>query len=150
MLQVALRTKLPLAKTFSSLALRYLSFTAQRQQTYLVWAPDCRDEKALARRMAVRPKHLVTANKLIKQGVLKVGGGLITPQTEDAVPGDRKFFGSVLLFEAKNLEAIRNLIEQDVYWTENVWDKDKLAIFPIIMATTLQERASITQPTPED
>ncbi|KAI6121344.1 hypothetical protein F5141DRAFT_998410, partial [Pisolithus sp. B1] len=124
--------------------------STQSQQTYIVWAPDCTDEGALARRMAVRQKHFVTANKLIKQGILKVAGGLLTPETQDAAPGNRKFVGSALLYEAENLEAVRKLVEQDVYWTETVWDKDKIVILPIIMATTLQDRAGITQPTPED
>lgn len=100
--------------------------------------------------MAVRQKHFVTANKLIKQGILKVAGGLLTPETQDAAPGNRKFVGSALLYEAENLEAVRRLVEQDLYWTENVWDKDKVVILPIVMATTLQDRAGITQPTPED
>ncbi|KAI6129435.1 hypothetical protein EDD16DRAFT_1545565 [Pisolithus croceorrhizus] len=124
--------------------------STQNQQTYIVWAPDYTDEGALARRMAVRQKHFVTANKLIKQGILKVAGGLLTPETQDAAPGNRKFVGSALLYEAENLEAVRKLVEQDVYWTETVWDKDKIVILPIIMATTLQDRAGITQPTPED
>lgn len=103
--------------------------------------------------MAVRQKHFITANKLIKQGILKVAGGLLTPEiseTQDAAPGNRKFVGSALLYEAENLEAVRRLVEQDLYWTENVWDKDKVVILPIVMATTLQDRAGITQPTPED
>jgi hypothetical protein len=37
---------------------------------YMVWAPDYTDEGALARRMAIRPKHFVGVNKVIKQGVL--------------------------------------------------------------------------------
>lgn len=116
----------------------------------MVWAPDYTDEKALSRRMAVRLKHLATANKLIEQGILKVAGGLIIPEVEYAVSDSRKFFGSALLFEAESLEAVRKVIEQDVYWTENVWDKDKLTIHPIIMATALQEKADITQPTTWD
>lgn len=115
-----------------------------------MWAPDNTDEGALARRTAVRQKHFVTANKLIKQGILKVAGGLLTPDTQDAAPGNRRFVGSALLYEAENLDAVRKFVEQDLYWTENVWDKDKIVILPIIMATTLQERAGITQPTPED
>ncbi|KAI6157407.1 hypothetical protein BKA82DRAFT_1000598 [Pisolithus tinctorius] len=123
---------------------RHFTASAQRQQTYIVWAPDNTDEGALARRMAVRQKHFVAANKLIKQGILKVAGGLLTPDTQDAAPGNRRFVGSALLYEAENLDAVRKFVEQDLYWTENVWDKDKIVILPIIMATTLQERAGIT------
>ena len=50
----------------------------------------------------------------------EVAGGLIIPEVEYAVSDSRRFFGSALLFEAESLEAVRNLIEQDVYWTENV------------------------------
>ena len=38
---------------------------------FVVWAPDCTDDGALARRMAVRPAHLENANKLIQQGILR-------------------------------------------------------------------------------
>ncbi|KAF9244984.1 hypothetical protein BU15DRAFT_41479 [Melanogaster broomeanus] len=130
--------------------LRCFSSTVRRSHPYVVWAPDYTDEGALARRMAVRPKHFVTANKLIKQGILKVAGGLMTPESQHAAPEDRKLVGSVLIYEAENIEAARKLVEQDLYWTENVWDKEKLVILPMIMATTLQDKAGITQPTPED
>ncbi|KAJ8596360.1 hypothetical protein M405DRAFT_805494 [Rhizopogon salebrosus TDB-379] len=117
---------------------------------YMVWAPDYTDEGALGRRMAIRPKHFVGVNKVIKQGVLKAAGGLLTPESEDADPQDRKFVGSALIYEAKSLEEARRLVEADVYWNENVWDKEKLVILPILMATTLPERPDTTQPTPED
>jgi len=98
--------------------------------------------------MAVRPRHFIIANKYIKQGILKVAGGLITPESLNTA--DKKFVGSVLLYEAESIEDARKLVEQDLYWTENVWDKEKLIILPMVMATTLQDRAGITQPTPED
>lgn len=50
--------------------LRGFSLGVPRFYSYLVWAPDCMDSGALARRMAVRPKHFITANKQIKQGIL--------------------------------------------------------------------------------
>ncbi|KAF9222597.1 hypothetical protein BS17DRAFT_783105 [Gyrodon lividus] len=130
--------------------LRCFNSSVRRSHPYMVWAPDYVDEEALARRMAVRPKHFVTANKLIKQGILKLAGGLVTPESQDATPEDRKFVGSVLIYEAESIEAARKLVEQDLYWTENVWDKEKLVILPMIMATTLQDKAGITQKTTED
>lgn len=30
------------------------------------------------------------------------------------------------------------------------WDKEKAVILPIVMATTLQDKAGVTQPSPED
>lgn len=121
--------------------LRRFSASVPRSHTYLVWAPDYADDGALARRMTVRPRHFITANKLIKQGILseqrrlgrveyaassltrsfiEVAGGLITPESQDAAPADKKFVGSVLLYEADSIEEVRKLVEQDLYWTENV------------------------------
>jgi hypothetical protein len=101
----------------------------------------------------------------------EVAGGLVTPESQDATAQDRKFVGSVLIYETGSIESARKLVEQDLYWTENVvrlslssasarfgvelnvvfkWDKEKLVILPMIMATTLQDKAGITQPTPED
>jgi hypothetical protein len=51
---------------------------------------------------------------------LEVAGGLITPESQDAAPADKKFVGSVLLYEADSIEDVRKLVEQDIYWTENV------------------------------
>ncbi|OAX39961.1 hypothetical protein K503DRAFT_688553 [Rhizopogon vinicolor AM-OR11-026] len=116
---------------------------------YMVWAPDYTDEGALARRMAIRPKHFIDVNKIIKQGVLKAAGGLLAPESQDAEPQDRKFVGSALIYEAESFEEARRLVEADVYWKENVWDKEKLVILPILMATTLPERAGVTQPMSE-
>ncbi|KIK91153.1 hypothetical protein PAXRUDRAFT_831082 [Paxillus rubicundulus Ve08.2h10] len=143
-------TSRSIAHRFGVQQLQCFSSSARTSHPYIVWAPDCTDEGALARRLAVRPKHVVTANKLIKQGILKVAGGLLTPESQAATPQDRKFVGSVLIYETENIESARKFVEQDLYWTENVWDKEKLVVLPMIMATTLQEKAGITQPTPED
>ncbi|KAH7919250.1 hypothetical protein BV22DRAFT_1023306 [Leucogyrophana mollusca] len=137
----------PLRHRYSA---RLLSTTSPNHHPYMVWAPDYTDEGALARRMAVRPRHMAVANKLINSGILKVAGGLVTPESQDAAPGDRKFVGSALIYEAESIEAARELVERDLYWTEGVWDKEKLVIYPMIMATTLQDRAGVTQPTPVD
>lgn len=51
---------------------------------------------------------------------IEVAGGLITPESQDAAPGNKKFVGSVLLYEADSIEDVRKLVEQDLYWTENV------------------------------
>jgi hypothetical protein len=38
---------------------------------FIVWAPDSTDPGALARRLAVRPAHLVNARELQARGVLR-------------------------------------------------------------------------------
>ncbi|KAJ8596359.1 hypothetical protein M405DRAFT_805492 [Rhizopogon salebrosus TDB-379] len=121
-----------------------------KMHQYMVWAPDHTDEGALARRLAVRHKHLVGINKIIKQGVLKVAGALLAPGSEDAEPHDLIFFGSALIYEAESLEDARRLAEADVYWKENVWDKEKMVLRPLLIATTLPEKAGIVHPMPAE
>ncbi|KAF8844621.1 hypothetical protein BDN67DRAFT_942664 [Paxillus ammoniavirescens] len=104
---------------------------------FVVWAPDCTDEGALARRLVVRSSHLENANRLTKQGIVRTAGGVLTSDSADAAPSDRKFFGSCLIFEAESLEAVRKHVEEDVYYKTGVWDKEKLLILPILMATGL-------------
>jgi len=51
---------------------------------------------------------------------IEVAGGLITPESQHAALTDKKFVGSVLLYEADSIEDVRKLVERDVYWTGNV------------------------------
>ena len=83
-----------------------------------------------------------------------VGGGVLTSYSADAAPADRKFFGSCIIIEAESLAAARKLIENDIYYTSGVvsvlfcrtrcfdswhdkWDREKLQILPIVMASPL-------------
>ncbi|KAG2352899.1 hypothetical protein BDR07DRAFT_1466009, partial [Suillus spraguei] len=50
---------------------------------FIVWAPDYSDEGAFQRRMA----------KLVSQGVMRLGGGFMTPESVDAAAADKKFIG---------------------------------------------------------
>ncbi|KAG2118479.1 hypothetical protein DEU56DRAFT_895339, partial [Suillus clintonianus] len=60
------------------------------------------------------------ANELITQGVIKVVGGLLTPESQHAEPQDRKFVGSALIYEAESLKDVRRIVEADLYWKEGV------------------------------
>ncbi|KAG1878137.1 hypothetical protein F4604DRAFT_1530870, partial [Suillus subluteus] len=46
------------------------SSTCMKMHRYMVWAPDYTNESAFVRRMAVRPKHLLGAKKLVTHGVI--------------------------------------------------------------------------------
>jgi len=46
--------------------------------------------------------------------------------------------GSVLVFEAESAAAVRAMIEEDVYWTNNVWDKETLDIRATQIAINVQ------------
>nr|GAT55836.1 predicted protein [Mycena chlorophos] len=102
---------------------------------FFVYAPDKTDEGAGARRMAVRPRHLAGADKLIEQGVIRVGGATLTP--ESITGGERKMTGSVIIYEAASIEEVRKLVDNDPYFVGNVWDPEKLVIAPFAAATRL-------------
>ena len=76
---------------------------------------------------------------------------MISPETYDKP--ERKLIGSLMVFEAESLEEVRNVMENDVYYTSGVvsalfnverrgtvltvrqWDKEKLVILPLALAT---------------
>nr|VWO99809.1 Uncharacterized protein [Ganoderma boninense] len=107
--------------------------SAPARQKFIVYAPDMSDEGAFQRRLSVRQSHLDNATIQAGNGVVKLGGAMLTP--ESIVPGaEKKMVGSVFVCEAESLEAVRNLMENDVYYTNGVWDKEKLVILPLVLA----------------
>lgn len=113
-------------RTLASMSTKY---------TFMLYAPDYTDPDAFSRRMAVRPTHLANAKTLKEQGVMRIGGGLVDPATYQSA--EKKLIGSMMVYEAESLEAVRKLVEADIYYTSNVWDKEKLVILPWIPAHPL-------------
>jgi len=101
------------------------------KRTFIVWISDCTDADALARRLAVRPAHAERVKQLAADGSIKIGGPLLDPESGE-------MNGSVLVFEAESAAAVRSMIEEDVYWTTNVWDKEKLDIRAMQIAVNVQ------------
>ncbi|KAG9316412.1 hypothetical protein JVU11DRAFT_2446 [Chiua virens] len=99
---------------------------------FVVWAPDVAD----SRRHAVQSRHFENIRRLIAEGTMRAGGGVLTEDSANAAPGGRKF-GSCMIIEAESLEAARKIVESEVYYTEGVWDKEKLVILPIVLAHPL-------------
>jgi uncharacterized protein len=54
----------------------------------------------------------------VRRRYLEAGGPLIAPETLEAEK--QKFIGSVLLVQAESLDAVRKIVEEDVYWTSGV------------------------------
>ncbi|KAF9785785.1 hypothetical protein BJ322DRAFT_1004377 [Thelephora terrestris] len=100
---------------------------------FMVYAPDSTEPGTLQRRLALRPEHLERINTLRTSGVLKVIGPTLTP--ESVLPGaEQKLNGSLLIAEASSIEEVKKIVEGDVFYTENVWDKEKMIITPMILA----------------
>ncbi|KAJ7793925.1 hypothetical protein B0H14DRAFT_3558637 [Mycena olivaceomarginata] len=100
---------------------------------FLVYALDKTDEGAFERRQSVRAKHLEGAARAVTEGLVRMGGALLTP--ESLTGGDRKVIGSAMIYEAETLEAVRSVIEADIYYTSGVWDPERLVILPFVAAT---------------
>ena len=72
---------------------------------FIVYAYDATDDKALERRMAVRPDHLDNIKKVKEKGSVICAGGL----TND----DGKVIGSFLVMEFANKELFNEYLESE-------------------------------------
>ncbi|PVF99401.1 hypothetical protein CPB86DRAFT_703313 [Serendipita vermifera] len=99
--------------------------------TFIVWAPDYTDDDAFNRRMAVRGQHMVKAMESAKDGMFtRIIGPYLTPESIATPDAPKKILGSMLLVRAASIEEVRARVEEDLYWTANVWDKEKIVIAP--------------------
>ncbi|TDL20330.1 hypothetical protein BD410DRAFT_725993 [Rickenella mellea] len=104
---------------------------AQRNlYTFIVYAPDKTDDGALQRRLNVRPTHMARGSDLSKNGTLKLGGAMLTPECITTPDAKKEMIGSVLLFEAETIEDVKKIVETDIYYTSGVWDTEKIVIKP--------------------
>lgn len=79
----------------------------------------------------------------------------MTPESVDPAVTDKAFLGSCMIFEAENIDVVRKLVEKDHYYKSGVvcvlatvinigplkyivqWDKERMVILPIALATGL-------------
>lgn len=87
----------------------------------------------LDHRFSVREKHLKGVDGLLESGIMKFGGAFLTPEFTDE-RGRKKMVGSVLFYEAESIEEVHKVVESDPYYTDGVWDKEKLVILPFVPA----------------
>ncbi|KAI1784507.1 hypothetical protein LXA43DRAFT_1042034 [Ganoderma leucocontextum] len=104
---------------------------------FAVYAPDYTDEGAIERRFKVREAHLANA---VKEPRMKVGGAMLSPNEALDTPNavEKKMVGSLMIFEAESYAEVKALIENDVYWTGGVWDKERTEIRPWVTPKPLQ------------
>ncbi len=74
---------------------------------FVLWGTYCED--ALLKRTPFREEHLQRLSSLQKEGILITLG---------PTKCNRYVFG---IFKADDIEYIRNLIKEDVYWRERIW-----------------------------
>ncbi|KAI4521882.1 hypothetical protein K525DRAFT_200143 [Schizophyllum commune Loenen D] len=108
-----------------------MTTAAPTKHKFLVYAPDRAEEGTFEKRMSVRPAHLENASSLISSGA-GVVGALGTP--ESVTSPNKKLVGSVLIVEAESIDEVKAKVEADVYYTNDVWDKERLVILPFFPA----------------
>ena len=109
---------------------------AKTLYTFIVFSPDYTDPESLNRRQSVRAKHLENAKLIKAKGILRtlrllrhsmgswytvfagLGGALISPETYQT--SEKKMIGSLGIYEAESLEAVKKVIEEDIYYTAGV------------------------------
>ncbi|KAJ8454525.1 hypothetical protein ONZ51_g12975 [Trametes cubensis] len=99
---------------------------------FLVYAPDLPN----AQRAKHVPEHIVHNTPLIKNGIIKLGGGLLSSDAKstDADAHD-KLDGSFIIVHGESIEEVWALIKKDVFYTSGeVWDRSKIIIKPVFLA----------------
>nr|GAT55831.1 predicted protein [Mycena chlorophos] len=109
----------------------YLPLSMSELHRFFIYLPDLPD--AAERREAHRGKHFAEIKPLIDSGVIRVGGPLLSP--ESITGGEKHTVGSLIIYEAENIDVARKRIENDVFYLNDVWDKEKIVLLPFAAAT---------------
>ena len=85
---------------------------------FRITAYDYTDKDALARRMAVRPRHLENILKVMEENKILCAGGITN---EAGAP-----IGSFLIMDFPTREALDKYLESEPYIREKVWETVKV------------------------
>ncbi|KAI0799713.1 hypothetical protein BC629DRAFT_1591869 [Irpex lacteus] len=118
------------------------SSSATSTSFFFVWLPDCTDSDVGRRRLEATPRHIkqMLAWVVSKKGYVNYGGvTTIRPtsvQLRQATT-DHAIDGSIVILEAKSSEVVWELIKADAFYTENVWDKERIVVKPFLPMSPL-------------
>ncbi len=85
---------------------------------FVLWGEYC--ENALEKRSPFREQHLDRLSALKKKGILITLG---------PTKCNKYVFG---IFAATNLDIVKQLVEEDIYWKERIWTS--FEVYPWIQA----------------
>ena len=88
---------------------------------FLLLAHDGTDPDALARRMKVREEHLRRISGLKKDGEFLFGGAILDE--------NGKMTGSMIVYEFPDRQALEEMLKNEPYFTEGVWEKTEIKPF---------------------
>ncbi|KAI0341140.1 hypothetical protein BDW22DRAFT_1359365 [Trametopsis cervina] len=106
---------------------------------FFVWAPDYTDPDAPRRRGAAARAHLRDMRENIIDKELDDYGGVTTSRatslSSKKAAEQQLVDGTIVVLRAENIEQVRELLERDLFWTQGVWDKERVVIKPFIRTT---------------
>ena len=92
---------------------------------FIINAYDATDEKALERRMTVRPDHLENIKKVKEKGSVICAGGLTN--------AEGKVVGSFLVMEFATKELFDEYLEGEPYIKHGVWENVKVETCNVVI-----------------
>ncbi|GBE83851.1 hypothetical protein BKA93DRAFT_735689 [Sparassis latifolia] len=104
---------------------------------FAMYVLDASDPGAFERRLFHMSTHKENAAALVKRGILTYGGPLLSSESIVSPTAEKKMVGSLMVYEADSLDAARKVVESDPFYTNGVWDKEKLLLFPFVQAGAL-------------
>ncbi|KAF8903868.1 hypothetical protein CPB84DRAFT_708880 [Gymnopilus junonius] len=102
-------------------------------KAFWVYALYSTDPEIQTRRSAVRAEHMAHMGSLYEAKLIRIGGVLFEPEPKDA--DSPTAAGSAMVVKLGSVAEVRKILEEDIYWTSNVWDKEKLLIFRIYISS---------------
>ncbi|EPT00871.1 hypothetical protein FOMPIDRAFT_85976 [Fomitopsis schrenkii] len=91
------------------------------------------DAAAMQRRAELRAAHVQRLIGLWDDGTIQLGGPMLTEDSDPAGPPEaQKPEGSFIVFRAESAAKVREIIEGDLFYTEEIWVKEGIRINPIL------------------
>lgn len=98
---------------------------------FVLVIPDKPGPEVRAKRLEVRPQHFSDMTPTLKDGWLKMGGGILNEvPADDNDPNTYDFAGSIMVLVAKSKEDAINKVKDDIYVRAGVWDLEKAQVYP--------------------
>ncbi|KAK4188038.1 hypothetical protein QBC35DRAFT_497237 [Podospora australis] len=134
---LSLNTQPPLRKSF------FVNTTVQQKRTmapsenpkkieWLVVIPDF--PGANEKRLEVRPQHFGGLRPCVDSGLYKMGGAVLHEPPQGTDPTNFSFAGSTIVISASSREEIKEVLRNDIYAKEGVWDVENAQMWPFLCA----------------
>ncbi|KAK0708792.1 hypothetical protein B0T21DRAFT_352825 [Apiosordaria backusii] len=99
---------------------------------WLVVIPDF--PAAHEKRLEVRPQHFGGLKPAVDSGLYKMGGAVLNEPPQGSDPTKFSFAGSTVVISASSREEIKEVLRNDVYAKEGVWDVENAQMWPFLCA----------------